>query len=95
MTALGSDSRTRIGRRTRMVVVLACVAVLAAACGSDDDDTSAGPSASGTGVSGGVFRIPIGEPAAIDPYSTRESEGNNVSQGDLRGPRRPATSPTA
>jgi ABC-type oligopeptide transport system substrate-binding subunit len=62
-----------------MVAVLACVAVLATACGSDED-TSTGPSSSGTGVAGGVFRVPIGEPAAIDPYNVRETEGNNVAK---------------
>ena len=80
MAALGSHSRTPVGRRARIVVALTCVAVLGAACGSDDDDTATGPSASGTGVAGGVFRVPIGEPAAIDPYNTRESEGNTVSK---------------
>ncbi len=79
MTALGTDVRTSIGRRARMVVVITCVAVLAAACGSDDD-TATGPSSSGDGVAGGVFRVPIGEPAAIDPYNVRESEGNNVAK---------------
>jgi ABC-type oligopeptide transport system substrate-binding subunit len=63
-----------------MVAALACVAVLAAACGSNSDDTSTGSSSSGTGVAGGVFRVPIGEPAAIDPYNVRESEGTNVAK---------------
>ncbi|MEA2901090.1 MAG: oligopeptide transport system substrate-binding protein [Actinomycetota bacterium] len=80
MTALGTDRRTTIGRRIRMVAALACVAVLAAACGSNSDDTSTGSSSSGTGVAGGVFRVPIGEPAAIDPYNVRESEGTNVAK---------------
>jgi ABC-type oligopeptide transport system substrate-binding subunit len=64
-----------------MVAALACVAVLAAACGSNSDDTSTGSPSSGTGVAGGVFRVPIGEPAAIDPYNVRESEGTNESKG--------------
>jgi oligopeptide transport system substrate-binding protein len=36
--------------------------------------------AAAVGKPGGVFRLPIGEPAAIDPYQARESEGSNVSR---------------
>lgn len=58
---------------------MVALSLLAGAC-SD----GSGPGQAGTGgdrrqaTPGGVFRVPIGEPAAIDPYNTRESEGMNV-----------------
>jgi oligopeptide transport system substrate-binding protein len=71
-----------IGARARFGAAAICLALLAAACGgSDDDGGSAQPgqtSGGGTAKQGGTFRIPIGEPAAIDPYQARESEGSNV-----------------
>jgi oligopeptide transport system substrate-binding protein len=78
---IGAGSARRVGGRTRLIVVLASVAILAAACGSDSDNGTTEPGGSGgSGVAGGVFRIPISEPAAIDPYGTRETEGNNVAK---------------
>ena len=72
------------GRFVRLAVVLVSMAVLATACSSDDSaDTSSGGSTEGT--VGGVFRIPIGEPAAIDPYNSRESEGINVTKAMFVG----------
>jgi oligopeptide transport system substrate-binding protein len=71
-----------IGARSRFGAAAICLALLAAACGgSDDDGGTAQPgqtSGGGTAKQGGTFRIPIGEPAAIDPYQARESEGSNV-----------------
>jgi oligopeptide transport system substrate-binding protein len=56
--------------------------MVAAACGGGDD-SAGGPSGQpggGATRAGGVFRVPIGEPRAIDPYNARESEGNNVTR---------------
>ena len=71
----------RKGHFARLAVVLVSMAVLATACSSDDDstDSSSGGDHS-EGEAGGIFRIPIGEPSAIDPYNTRESEGTNVTK---------------
>ena len=55
---------------------LATVLALAATACDSGDSASTGPSAQ----SGGVFRVPIGEPRAIDPYNARESEGNSVTR---------------
>jgi oligopeptide transport system substrate-binding protein len=71
------------GRFARLAVVLVSMAVLATACSSDDStDSSSSVTGGGTAVgkAGGVFRVPIGEPAAIDPYGTRETEGTNVNK---------------
>ncbi len=75
----------RIGARTRFAVAAVCLALIAAACGGSDDDSSSGGQtgggqAQGNTKTGGVFRVPIGEPRAIDPYNTRESEGTNVNK---------------
>ncbi len=69
----------RKGQLGRLAVVLISVAVLATACSSDDDSVDS-TSGGGDGRTGGVFRVPIGEPAAIDPYGVRESEGTNVAK---------------
>ncbi len=66
----------RIGRSARLLVLVASIGLVAAACGSSDSSSSS-PTTAG-GKAGGVFRVPIGEPSAIDPYNTRESEGTNV-----------------
>ena len=72
----------RIGHSTRVGIAAVCLALVAAACGGSDDADTAGPAQTGgntaEGRPGGVFRVPIGEPAAIDPYQARESEGSNV-----------------
>ncbi len=65
-------------RIARAVAALASVALMAAACGDADDDASPTGRERGAARQGGVFRVPIGEPRAIDPYNTRESEGTNV-----------------
>ena len=69
----------RKGSFARLAVVLVSMTLLAAACSSDDDstDTTGGSTES---QAGGVFRIPIGEPSAIDPYNARESEGTSVNK---------------
>ncbi|HEV2759476.1 MAG TPA: peptide ABC transporter substrate-binding protein [Acidimicrobiales bacterium] len=72
----------RIGHSTRVGIAAVCLALVAAACGGSDDPDTAGPGQTGgstaEGRPGGVFRVPIGEPASIDPYQARESEGSNV-----------------
>ena len=72
----------RFGGRARFAAAAVCLALVAAACGGSDDDEGGtaqpGGQTSGGGRQGGVFRVPIGEPAAIDPYQARESEGSNV-----------------
>ena len=71
-----------IGGRARIGAAAICLALIAAACGGSDDDEGGtaqpGGQTGGGGRPGGVFRVPIGEPAAIDPYQARESEGSNV-----------------
>jgi oligopeptide transport system substrate-binding protein len=49
-------------------------ALLFAACGGDDDK-SANQGGSTAGKDGGVFRIGLVEPTAIDPFNSQESEG--------------------
>ena len=68
----------RIGRSARLLVLVACIGLVAAACSSDDSSSSSDTTAAGK--AGGVFRVPIGEPSAIDPYNTRETEGTNVNK---------------
>lgn len=73
----------RIGVNTRLGATAICLALVAAACGGSNDDNAGGTAQPGgqTGgavKTGGVFRVPIGEPASIDPYQARESEGSNV-----------------
>lgn len=68
------------GRLGRLAIVLVTMAVLATACSSDEDSTDSATGGGGEGRAGGVFRIPIGEPSAIDPYNVRESEGTNVAK---------------
>ena len=74
-----------MGHKARSTVAAVCMALVAAACGGSDDDGGGGTAQPGGqtgggagGRPGGVFRVPIGEPAAIDPYNARESEGSNV-----------------
>lgn len=71
----------RCGRSTRLGAAIAGLALVAAACGDSDSDSggTAQPGGqTGGGRPGGVFRVTISEPAAIDPYQARESEGSNV-----------------
>ncbi|MEA2716903.1 MAG: oligopeptide transport system substrate-binding protein [Actinomycetota bacterium] len=69
----------RKGHLARLAIVLVSMAVLATACSSDKSSTSTSPGSTTEGAkAGGIFRVPIGEPSAIDPYNTRESEGTNV-----------------
>ena len=70
---------------TRAAVLATALAVVTAACGGDDEPAGptgqpGGPTGVAATTPGGVFRVPIGEPRAIDPYNARESEGNNVTK---------------
>ena len=58
-------------RRTRWVALLAVPALIFAGCSSEESDQNQ----AGTTKAGGVFRIGIVEPTAIDPYNAQESEG--------------------
>jgi len=75
------------GRRRSATVALIGLALLASACGSNDKKTPAGQSATttGGGKQGGVFRLGIVEPTAIDPYNSQESEGQNVTKAIFEG----------
>lgn len=58
-------------RLVRWPVVVVALGVVAAACGNGDG---------GDDEARVVFRVPIAEPAAIDPYNVRESEGGSVAK---------------
>jgi len=58
--------------------------MLAAACGSSSK-TSSGGQSSGATKQGGVFRLGIVEPTAIDPFNSQESEGENVTKAIFEG----------
>src|SRR5262245_63891256 len=70
----------RTPRRTSWAALLVVPALLFAACGGDDDKSAKdkdqqGSTTNGEGKAGGVFRLGIVEPTAIDPYNAQESEG--------------------
>ncbi len=56
------------------------MSLLAAACAGSGSDRDNNGAQTDPTKAGGVFRVPIGEPSAIDPYNTRESEGTNVNK---------------
>src|SRR5688572_13887668 len=64
----------RTPRPYRWVALLAVPALLLAGC-AGDDESDQNQQGSTAGKSGGVFRIGIVEPTAIDPYNSQESEG--------------------
>lgn len=79
-----------MGRGTRLGALAACLAMVAVACGSSSNNSnSSGSGSSQTGGSGGkqggVFRLGIVEPTAIDPYNSQESEGQNVTKAVFEG----------
>jgi len=63
------------------------MALVAVACGSSgsSDKGGNGGQASGEGKQGGVFRLGIVEPTAIDPYNAQETEGTNVNKAIFEG----------
>ena len=65
-------------RHVRLVAATAALAVLLAACSSGSSNKSAKDqkgSTTGAAKQGGVFRLGIVEPTAIDPFNSQESEG--------------------
>jgi ABC-type oligopeptide transport system substrate-binding subunit len=72
----------------RFGVVATGLVLVATACGSSGSSKSAGGSQTtggGSGKQGGVFRLGIVEPTAIDPYNSQESEGENVTKAVFEG----------
>ncbi|MDQ1568020.1 MAG: oligopeptide transport system substrate-binding protein [Actinomycetota bacterium] len=62
----------------RLVALGAALTLVFAACGGNDKKSSANKDQNGTASGakqGGVFRLGIVEPTAIDPYNSQESEG--------------------
>ena len=80
----------RAPRYLKGAALLALLTMVSAACGGDDKDDAAQedkeqqgvalPGDEATGNPGGIFRIGIVEPAAIDPYNSQESEGQLVTK---------------
>ena len=64
-------------RSVRVAALVAALALLLVACGGNDKNDSAKDKQQGTtdAKQGGVFRLGISEPTAIDPYNSQESEG--------------------
>ena len=76
--------RTR-RRRAWILPLVLSLALVAAACGGDDDDGETTQTTAEGGKKGGVFRLGIVEPAAIDPYNAHESEGILIAQNLYEG----------
>lgn len=74
-------------KRAALVAMAASVALVTAACGGSDDDSSGDSGSNGSSdvKKGGVFRLGITEPTAIDPYNSQESEGILVTKQLYRG----------
>jgi ABC-type oligopeptide transport system substrate-binding subunit len=63
-------------RHLRWAAIPVALALLFVACGGDSKDKNAkDQKGTTTGKQGGVFRLGIVEPTAIDPYNAQESEG--------------------
>jgi ABC-type oligopeptide transport system substrate-binding subunit len=72
----------------RASALVAALALLFAACGGNDKKSSANKDQNGTASGakqGGVFRLGIVEPTAIDPYNSQESEGILVTKEIFTG----------
>ncbi len=73
-------------KRAALVSPLVLIALMGTACQSDDEPdapgatTGTGTASAAAGKPGGVFHMGLGEPVAIDPYNSQESEGNLVAQ---------------
>ncbi len=65
-----------------MVIPIIGLALVAAACGSSGKNTT---SSGSSGKKGGVFRLGIAEPTAIDPYNSQETEGEAVTKPLFEG----------
>jgi peptide/nickel transport system substrate-binding protein/oligopeptide transport system substrate-binding protein len=62
-------------RHLRWAAIPVALALLFVACGGDDKKDKAAKGTTSEGKEGGVFRVGIAEPTAIDPYNSQESEG--------------------
>lgn len=62
-------------RYLRAAAVAATLALVFTACGGNDKSGDQNQQGQTAGKQGGVFRIGIVEPTAIDPYNSQESEG--------------------
>lgn len=71
---------TKTPRPYRWAAIPVVLALLFAACGGDDNDNDATQGGTSDAKTGGVFRLGIVEPTAIDPYNAQESEGLLVTQ---------------
>jgi oligopeptide transport system substrate-binding protein len=67
----------RPARYVRLTALGAAAALVFAACGGNDKKSATDKGQNGTTAAkqGGVFRLGIAEPTAIDPYNSQESEG--------------------
>jgi ABC-type oligopeptide transport system substrate-binding subunit len=61
--------------RLRWPILVTVLALLFVACGGGNKSADKGSSAAGEPKRGGVFRLGIVEPTAIDPYNAQETEG--------------------
>src|SRR5947209_7892214 len=68
-----------------MVAGLAIVAAACGSSGSSNKNSNASQTTAGGTKQGGVFRLGIVEPTAIDPYNSQESEGENVTKAVFEG----------
>ena len=73
-------SARRQRRLAPLAVALVTLALVAAACGNKEEKSTSGGSTGGAAKQGGVFRLGIVEPTAIDPYNSQESEGELVTK---------------
>jgi oligopeptide transport system substrate-binding protein len=70
----------------RLAALVTALALLLVACGGSNNDKSAkGQKGSTAAKQGGVFRLGIVEPTAIDPYNSQESEGILVTKQIFTG----------
>jgi oligopeptide transport system substrate-binding protein len=67
-------------RYLRWAAIPMALALLFVACGGDDDKNADQQGTTSDDKKGGVFRLGIVEPTAIDPYNAQESEGLLVTQ---------------
>lgn len=65
----------RNSRLHRWAALLVLPALVFTACAGDDDSDQGQQGTTGEAKQGGVFRMGLTEPTAIDPYNAQESEG--------------------
>ncbi|HLJ09506.1 MAG TPA: ABC transporter substrate-binding protein, partial [Acidimicrobiia bacterium] len=72
-------------RFVRAAALATVLALLAVACGGGSSKKSSSETTSPGGKQGGVFRLGIVEPTAIDPYNSQDSEGILVTKQVFTG----------